>query len=183
MGKMGINDDIGRRISELRDICGFTMKEMAEATGVDMKTYIGYERSGEDIPIGVIFRIANKCNIDFTEIITGNSAKLDTYQVVRRGEGMEISRNEDYTYRDQAFLFGSKIMAPTMVTLRSKTPELNTHEGHEFDYIVSGSMHLFVEDKEMILNAGDTVYLNASIPHGFCVEGDEPCVFLAVIAE
>jgi Predicted transcriptional regulators len=180
---MGHNDDIGRRIAELREICGFTMKEMAEVVGVDLKTYIAYERSGEDIPIGVIFRIANKCNVDFTEIVTGHAAKLDTYQVVRSGEGMAVSRNADYTYRDLAYLFGHKIMAPTMVKLRAKTPELNTHEGHEFDYVVSGSMRLFIDGREMILNTGDSVYLNPQLPHGFCVEGSDPCVFIAVIAE
>lgn len=180
---MGHNDEIGRRISELREICGFTMKEMAEALHIDLKTYIAYERSGEDIPIGVIFRIANKCNVDFTEIITGNSAKLNTYQIVRAGEGLEVSRMEGYGYRDLAYLFGQKIMAPTLVTLTSEEPELNTHEGHEFDYIVSGSMKLFVDEREVILTAGDSVYLNPTIPHGFSVVGDVPCVFLAVIAE
>ena len=180
---MGQNDEIGKRIAELREICGFTMKEMAEVVGTDLKTYISYESSGEDIPIGVIFRIANKCSVDFTEIVTGHAAKLDTYQVVRAGDGMEVSRNSDYSYRDLAYLFGHKIMAPTMVTLTGSVPELNTHEGHEFDYIVSGSMRLFVDGREMVLSAGDSVYLNPQLPHGFCVEGSEPCVFLAVIAE
>lgn len=180
---MGHNDEIGRRIAELRDICGFTMKEMAEAVGVDLKTYISYEGSGEDIPIGVIFRIANKCNVDFTEIVTGHAAKLDTYQVVRAGEGMEVSRNPSYSYRDLAYLFGHKIMAPTMVTLTPGEPELNTHEGHEFDYIVSGSVRLFVDGREIILNAGDSVYLNPTLPHGFCVDEGGSCTFLAVIAE
>ena len=41
----GINE-IGVRIGELREACGFTMNEMAEAVGVSLKTYIEYERSG-----------------------------------------------------------------------------------------------------------------------------------------
>lgn len=180
---MGQTDEIGSRIAELRDTCGFTMKEMAEAVGVDLKTYISYERSGEDIPIGVIFRIANKCKVDFTEIATGNTAKLDTYQVVRAGEGQTVTRNDNYHYQDLAYLFGHKIMAPTMVTLTKSEPELNTHEGHEFDYIVSGAMKLFIDGRELTLKAGDSVYLNPMLPHGFSVEGDESCTFLAVIAE
>lgn len=181
---MGQNNEIGARIAELRDVCGFTMKEMAEALNIDLKTYIAYERSGEDIPIGVIFRIANKCNVDFTEIITGHAAKLDTYQVVRSGEGLEVSRNPNYSYRDLAYLFGQKIMAPTLVTLtHTEEPELNTHEGHEFDYIISGSMKLYIDGREMTLNAGDSVYLNPTLPHGFSVVGDESCTFLAVISE
>jgi len=177
------NDEIGRRIAELREICGFTMKEMAEALGIDLKTYMSYERSGEDIPIGVIFRIANKCSVDFTEIITGHAAKLDTYQVVRAGEGLEVSRNPNYSYKDLAYLFGHKIMAPTLVTLTPGEAEFNTHEGHEFDYIVSGSMKLYIDGREIVLSAGDSVYLNPSLPHGFSVVNGDTCTFLAVIAE
>lgn len=180
---MGQNDEIGKRISELREVCGFTMKEMAEALGLDLKTYMSYERSGEDIPIGVIFRLANKCNVDFTEIITGHASKLDTYQVVRAGEGLEVSRNPNYSYRDLAYLFGHKIMAPTLVTLTPEEPEFNTHEGHEFDYIVSGSMKLFIDGRELTLSAGDSVYLNSALPHGFSVADGGSCTFLAVIAE
>ena len=180
---MGHNDEIGRRISELREVCGFTMKEMAEALGVDLKTYITYERSGEDIPIGVIFRIANKCKVDFTEIITGHASKLETYQVVRAGEGLLVSRNPIYSYRDLAYLFGHKIMAPTLVTLEPGEAELNTHEGHEFDYIVSGSVKLFIDGRELALSAGDSVYLNSALPHGFSVTDGDSCTFLAVIAE
>lgn len=180
---MSAFNEIGERITELRDACGFTMKEMADALGVDLKTYINYERSGEDIPIGVIFRIANKCGVDFNEIVTGNAAKLNTYQVVRQGEGMEIPRSNEYIYKDLAHLYGQKIMQPSMVTLHTSQAELNTHEGQEFDYVVSGSMTLHIDGREVKLSAGDSVYLNPMLPHGFSVSDGGSCTFLAVISE
>lgn len=180
---MSAVNEIGERISELRDACGYTMKEMADALGIDLKTYIDYERSGEDIPIGVIFRIANKCGVDFNEIVTGNAAKLNTYQVVRAGDGMEIPRSDEYTYKDLAYLYGQKIMQPSMVTLHTSQAELNTHEGQEFDYVVSGSMTLHIDGREVKLSAGDSVYLNPTLPHGFSVSDGESCTFLAVISE
>ena len=176
-------NEIGGRIAELRDACGFTMMEMAEALGIDLKTYLAYEQSGEDIPIGVIFRIANKCGVDFNEIVTGNSAKLNTYQVVRAGEGMEIPRSKEYIYKDLAWLYGQKIMQPSMVTLHTSQAELNTHEGQEFDYVVSGSMTVLIDGREVKLSAGDSVYLNPMLPHGFSVADGESCTFLAVISE
>jgi len=180
---MGHNDEIGMRIAELREICGFSCEEMAEALGIDMETYTAYEKSGEDIPIGAIFRIANKCGVDFTEIVSGAGGKLDTYQVVRAGEGLEISRKPGYSYQDLAFRYGQKIMQPSLVTLGPSELELNTHEGQEFDYVVSGCMKLFIDDREIILSAGDSVYLNPTHPHGFMALGGEACTFLAVISE
>jgi transcriptional regulator with XRE-family HTH domain len=180
---MGTNNEIGMRIAELRDICGYTREEMAEALGVDPSTYDAYELSGEDIPIGAIFRIANKCGVDFTEIVSGAGGNLNTFQVVRSGEGLEVSRKPGYSYKDLAFRYGQKIMQPTMVTLGPGEPELNTHEGQEFDFVVSGSMKLYMDGREIILNAGDSVYLNPTHPHGFSLANGEPCLFLAVISE
>jgi len=179
---MGRNDEIGRRIAELRDICGHSQEDMASALGLDLKVYVAYEDSGEDIPIGAIFRIANICGVDFTEILTGVNAKLSTFQVVRSGEGLEISRRAGYSYRDLAFKYGQKIMEPTMVTIEPGYAELNTHDGQEFNLVVKGSMKLVVNGHEVILNEGDSAYLNATMPHGHEAIG-EPCTFLAVISE
>ena len=181
---MSQNDEIGRRIAELRDICGYTQEEMALELGLTPETYVAYEEKGADIPIGAIFRIANKCGVDFTEIVTGKAAKLDSFQVVRAGEGLKVSRFPGYDYKDLAYLYGHKVMQPSMVTLEPAGPaELNVHDGQEFNYVVKGSMTLIVEDKTILLNEGDSVYLNAELPHGHRAENEEPCVFIAVISE
>lgn len=180
---MGQNDEIGRRIAELRDTCGFTVEDMASELGLDIKTYVAYEEKGDDIPIGAIFRIANKCGADFTEIITGVNAKLDTFQIVRAGEGLEVGRKPGYSYKDLAFRYGQKIMSPTMVTLGPGAAELNTHNGQEFNLVVKGSVKLVFGDREVILNEGDSAYLNAAVPHGHEDVGMGESVFLAVISE
>lgn len=180
---MGQNDEIGRRIAELRDICGYTQEEMASELGLALETYVGYEEKGADIPIGAIFKIANKCGVDFTEIITGKTAMLDSFQVVRAGEGLSVTRAPGYDYKDLAYLYGHKIMQPSMVTLEPGPDELNTHDGQEFNYVVKGSMSLIIEDKEILLNEGDSAYLNAELPHGHRAENNSPCVFIAVISE
>ena len=37
---------------------------------------VQYEKNGKDVPISVIYEIAQKFKVDFTEIITGNTAWL-----------------------------------------------------------------------------------------------------------
>lgn len=180
---MSQNDEIGKRIAELREICGFSQEDLAEELGLDLQTYVSYEKFGADIPIGAIFRIANKCGVDFTEILTGSSAKLNTYQVTRKGEGLEISRKEGYSYKDVAFRYGKKIMQPTIVTLGSGPAELNTHNGQEFNLILEGDVILSIDDREIVLREGDCVYLNPTHPHGHAAGSEGPCRFLAVISE
>lgn len=102
--------EIAARIRELREACGYTQEEMAAFVKTAPDTYAGYEQSGENVPISVIYEIANRCGVDFTEIITGVRAKLDTYHIVRRGEGRSVSRYPGYRFEDLAFRYNKKIM-------------------------------------------------------------------------
>lgn len=109
--------EIAQRIRELREVCGYTEEQLAEELGVDAETYKDYEKTGDNIPISVIYEIANKFKVDFTEIVTGVSAKLDTYHLVRNGEGRDVDRYPGYRFSDLAYKFSRKIMQPLLVTL------------------------------------------------------------------
>jgi len=54
------------------------------------------------------------------------------------------------------------------------------HGGQEFDYVLSGSLRFRIGEHETILEAGDSIYYDATVPHGMvAVEGG--CVFLAMV--
>lgn len=177
--------ELGERISGLRDACGFTQEEMAETLKVDLSLYQAYEENGKDIPISVIYEIANKCGVDFTEIMTGVRAKLSTYHVVKKGQGRAIDRYPGYSFEDLAFRYGGKIMQPLLVTLdpSEKKAAAVSHPGQEFNYVLSGTVSLEFDGKEMILEAGDSIYFNPAYPHAQHCVGNEPAVFLTVISE
>ena len=46
--------EIATRIRELREIIGFSVKEMAEKTNVNEEKYLSYESGKEDIPFSFI---------------------------------------------------------------------------------------------------------------------------------
>jgi len=177
--------EIGARIRELREICDYTQEELAKELNLSLDVYCGYEESGEDIPISVIYEIANKFGVEFTEIITGVGGKLDTYHVVRCGEGKPINRIPGYKFEDLAFKFRSKIMQPLLVTLEpSELPaEPISHKGQEFNMVIEGCVKVCFDDKEIILNVGDSIYFNPEHPHSQKCVGDVKAQFLTVIAE
>ncbi len=177
--------ELGQRISGLRDACGYTQEEMAAELKLDLAVYQDYEENGENIPISVIYELANKCGVDFTEIMTGVKAKLDTYHVVRNGHGRAIDRYPGYSFEDLAFRYGGKIMQPLLVTLDpSDTPAaLVTHPGQEFNYVLSGTVEVNFNGKALVLEKGDSIYFNPNHPHGQRCVGDAPAVFLTVISE
>lgn len=177
--------ELAQRISGLREACGYTQEELAEELGISVAVYKEYEETGKNVPISVLYEIANKFGVDFTEIMTGTRAKLDTYHVVKNGQGRTVDRYPGYSFKDLAFRYVGKIMQPLLVTLDpSDDPAaLVTHSGQEFNYVVSGTMALVFDDKELILEQGDSVYFNPNYPHGQRCVGDKPAVFLTMIAE
>jgi len=176
---------IGLRIKGLREACDITREELAEELGISTDTYISYEETGADVPISAIYHIANKFGVDLTEILTGTGAKLDTYQVVKAGNGRTVNRYPGYRYQDLAWLFTHKIMQPLLVTLdpSDEPAELVTHSGQEFNIVLEGVMAVTFDDRELVLEAGDSIYFNPTHPHGQKCAGDIPAKFVTIIAE
>lgn len=173
------------RIRELREVCGYTPEQLAGELGIDVATYMGYENDGTNIPINIIFQIANKFGVDFNELLTGESGKLDSYHVVRAGEGKNANRYPGYHFKDLAYRYSHKIMQPLLVTLdpSEAVADLVTHSGQEFNLVLEGCIKLTFDKKELILNAGDSIYFNPRHPHGQSCAGEHPATFLTVIAE
>ena len=178
-------NEIGARLRELREVSDYTIEELAAELNLSPEVYASYEENGKDVPISVIYEIANKFKVDFTEIVTGQSAKLETYHVIRKGGGKIINRNPEYHFEDLAYRYANKIMQPLLVTLEPSdaVAKLITHPGQEFNLVLEGVVIVTLGDKDFVLNEGDSIYFNPTIPHGQRCGSDVRGRFLTVIAE
>ena len=176
---------ISERIRELREVFDMSEEEMARETGVTTEKYIEYESSGENIPISVLYHISQKFNVDLSEILTGEPARLSTIQICRRGKGKTIDRYPGYMFESLAPRFTHKVMEPLLVTLIPGEPDaaLVTHGGQEFNLVLEGAIVIIYDDKEYVLNPGDAVYFDPTHPHGQKAVGKEKARFLTVITE
>lgn len=177
--------EIGLRIKGLRESCDVPREELAAELGVPVDTYANWEETGADVPISALYHIANRFGVDLTAILTGTAAKLDTYQVVRAGEGRIVDRYPGYYFQDLAWRYGGKIMQPLLVTLdpSNEPAELVTHSGQEFNLVLEGSMTVTFGEKDLDLEAGDSIYFNPTHPHGQKCKGSVPAKFVTIIAE
>lgn len=178
-------EGIGQRIRGIREASDVSVAEIAAELGVEEATVDGWEETGADVPISALYHLASKFGVDMTEILTGNPARLDTYQIVRKKEGQLIDRLPGYHFQDLAWKFTDKVMQPLMVTLDpgDEIAELVTHEGQEFNLVIEGDVAIRFGDKEFILGPGDSVFFDPSIPHGQRCAGDIPAVFVTILAE
>ena len=129
--------EIGLRIKGLREACDVSREDMAAELEVPLETYARWEETGDDVPISAIYHMAHHFGVEFTEILTGTAAKLDTYQVVRWGEGREVDRYPGYHFEDLAWRYTGKIMQPLLVVLDPPTSRRSSsHTGQEFSLVI-----------------------------------------------
>ena len=178
-------NEIALRLRELREVCDYTIEDLASELGIAPEVYAAYEENGKDTPISLIYEIANKFKVDFAEIVTGIPARLNSYHIVKRGNGMVVNRNPEYHFEDLAYKYYGKVMQPLLVTLlpTDKPAGLISHSGQEFNMVLEGTIILTYGDEEFTLTAGDSIYFNPTTPHGQRCGSDVKARFLTVIAE
>jgi mannose-6-phosphate isomerase-like protein (cupin superfamily) len=176
---------IADRIRGLREIARLSVETCAHDLAIPGETYRKYESGAMDIPVSFLYQIAQKFQVELSSILTGEEPRLRIYSVTRGGRGVKVERRKDYAYQSLAFNFIDKKMEPFLITVepnRESAPvPLNSHPGQEFEYLLEGTLKVVVGGHEVVLAVGDSIYFDASHPHGVMAVGDAPAKFLAVI--
>ena len=97
--------------------------------------------------------------------------------------GMEAAAYEfeslDYLATDRKF---NAYLAEFQSVPKEKT-RLHEHAGVEFIYVLKGRLALKVGTNEEVLEAGDSLYFDSLLPHGYTRLGTKPCSAVVVTAE
>ncbi len=179
--------EVVTRIRSLREDCGITIEEMAQATGRSVEEYEAQESGKHDLSFTFLYKCAITLGVDVIELLTGETPRLTGYELTRAGEGLVIKRRAGFEYLHKAAFFKTKLAEPFVVTAPYVPEEqdapihLSYHEGQELDFIISGTLRFAYEDHVEELGAGDVIYYDSSRGHGMIATGGEPCVFLAVV--
>jgi transcriptional regulator with XRE-family HTH domain len=177
-------NQIKSRIKELREVLEISAIDMAKDIDLSYETYLGYESGALDIPVSVLYKVADRFGIDATVLLTGEDPKMDTASVCRTGQGVQIERFPGYEFSSLAYNFKDRALEPLLVSLDSSKDSAApvTHEGQEFNYILKGTVKVQVGKRFYTLNAGDSIYFAATIPHAqSAVNGNAQ--FLTIIQE
>ena len=179
--------EVARRIKEMRSICDFSVEEMAEKTEVTPEQYMAFESGAEDLPFSFIHKCALAFDIGITDLLEGHSAKLTSYTVTRKGEGQTTAKENGIEIQNLAPLFKDKLAEPYWVRyeysadLENKPIHTTTHQGQEFDMVISGTLMVKVGDHTEILHEGDSIYYKSSTPHGMIAVDGRDCTFVAFV--
>jgi transcriptional regulator with XRE-family HTH domain len=174
--------DIAARIKGLRLLTGISETEVAQKLGLPVEEYQKFEKGEDDIPISILYEIADSYGVDLTEVLTGVSPKLHDVCHLKKGEGLKVERYDQYDFQSLAYKYANRKMEPLLVTLDvDKDPQLVSHKGQEFNYCLEGKMKVIIDKEEYILEPGEALYFNSIIPHKMLAMENKPAKFLTVI--
>jgi quercetin dioxygenase-like cupin family protein/DNA-binding XRE family transcriptional regulator len=176
---------IAERLKGFREIAEISPESLAKKLGVSNTVYSNYESGQTDIPVGFLMSFAQHFNIELSVLLSGENPKLRVYCVVRKGKGLKEDRRKQYKYESLATNFINKKAQPFMVTVEPSADnvsvDFNSHPGQEYNYVIEGSMKLFIDTHEIILNEGDSIYFDSGFKHAMKALNNKDVKFLAII--
>ena len=176
---------IANRLRGLREVLELSAQEVAESCHLRVEEYMALESGESDISVNVLQTIARRYGISLDVLMFGEEPKMNAYFITRAGAGVSVERRKAYKYEALASGFRDRKADPFIVTVEPAPADapmhLNSHEGQEMNYMLEGRLLLSLNGKELVLNVGDSLYFDSSLPHGMKALDGRPVRFLAII--
>jgi transcriptional regulator with XRE-family HTH domain len=164
---------LGRRLRELRRTGGYALAQVAEATGISTSFISHIENGKSDITIGRLLRLADFYGIDINDLLPGRRPAEP--EVIRKGEHSHLPSPDEHL---EIFLLAPDLrrgMIPILTHYErgGRTTDTFSLEGENFLYILEGTVSVTWDDgHEIVLEAGDSAYYDADLPHRYANVGN-----------
>lgn len=172
-----VESEIGTRIKTFRTRKGITLEQLASQTGFTKGYLSKVEKSKKSPPVSTLGIIARALGITISAILAEENHSVP-FCLVKKGERPLISRDgnsSEYSYEAIAYKFPNKSMEPFILTLpvKPKKKIMYRHEGEELLFVLEGTMQFQCDDQEYIVEQGDCIYFDSSLPHFGQSKGDQ----------
>lgn len=166
--------NIGSKIKHLRKDRQFTLQDLSGKTGLSKPLLSQVENSLVIPPLPTLLKISTALRVPMTHFITDDEERI----VVTRGNDVNSAPKRLVEGRDPSNCIYSSLvkgkantkMEPLYVEFsqvaKAKVAPLS-HHGDEFVHVLEGKLEVTYEGDVVVLEAGDSVYLDARIPHAY----------------
>jgi transcriptional regulator with XRE-family HTH domain len=176
-----IHEQIGIRLREVRKARAMTLDQLAARTGFTKSYLSKIENSRKVPPIASLAHISQALDTDIAYFFQNANVSVvedENVSFVRAGERQPIVRGGTsfgYDYETLAHKKRHKRMEPFVFTFPSHISKevFFEHEGEEFIFVLSGRVEFEAGKRKYVLETGDSLYLDSSIPHRGRSLGDE----------
>jgi len=138
------------------------------------------ERGQADISLSRFVRLAEYFGIRASDLLLDEETRRQP-NVVDDGDGTLIDRGPGVTYRLLTQDRSGAQVVRVRFEPRARFKDMLVHSGVDFCWILSGKLMLLYGDHEYELHRGQLVSYEASTPHAFSNESDNPAELLGFV--
>jgi transcriptional regulator with XRE-family HTH domain len=171
-----MDQQIGRRLREVRERLALSQRQLARQSGVANATISQIEASKLNPTVSLLKRILDGIPISLGEFFGDEYEVRD--KVFFRAEDLTEIADGGVSFRQVGASLGSRAIQliqecyqPGAGTGKHEI----THEGEECGIILSGRLEVTVGDETAVLSKGDAYYFRSTLPHRFRNTWNEPC--------
>jgi len=182
--------NLGQKIKTLRQRRGMSLQQMADQTNLSKPLLSQIESEVVAPPVATLLKISKALNVNIGYFFQAEESEKRAV-IVRKNERKQVFRriHEDaskvgYYYEALAYPKVDKHMEPFQVQFEVKKKEdllFFTHKGEEFVFVLEGQLEFNYENETFLLEAGDSLYFDSSLPHAFRAMGRKNALAIDVI--
>lgn len=178
---------IGEKLRALRLKKKMGLVELGQHTGLSPALLSKIERGRLFPTLPTLLRIALVFSVGLEYFFTGPRDR-PLVAVVRKAERVRLPDRQDaasvaYRFESLDYRATERRFNAFYAEFLPVPPEArrrHDHPGVEFIFIVTGTLLLQIGERDETLRAGDAIYFDATIPHGYSRAGRPPCTALVV---
>jgi transcriptional regulator with XRE-family HTH domain len=181
---------VGEKLRNLRLRRKMGLVELSRHTGLSPALLSKLEHNKLYPTLPTLSRIALVFSVGL-EYFFADEKERHTFAVARKKDRLRFP--EAPGLEDAAFEFESLDFPATnrkfnayLADFRTTSAEklrLHHHPGVEFIYVLKGKLALKVGSKQEFLEAGDSLYFDSQLPHGYTRVGNSPCSAIVITAD
>ncbi|MEV0236560.1 XRE family transcriptional regulator [Nonomuraea sp. NPDC050786] len=156
---------VGPRLKRIRTERGVSLSALAEATGISKSTLSRLETGQRRPSLELLLPIAQAHQVPLDELVGApevGDPRIRSKPRVRNGR--TVIPLTPHPGPLQAW--------KSIIPAEQNRPELCTHEGYEWLYVLSGRLRLMVADHDMTLGPGEAAEFDTRLPHWFGPTGE-----------
>jgi transcriptional regulator with XRE-family HTH domain len=166
--------EVGPRLRRVRVRRGVTLTELAAATGISKSTLSRLETGQRKPSLELLLPIAQAHQVPLDELVGAPEVGDPRIRPqLRKRHGRIVVP----LTRTPSGMHAWKVIIPP----EPGEPELRTHQGHEWLYVLSGQMRLILADHDMTMGPGEVAEFDTGLPHWFGPAGDQPVEILSLL--
>lgn len=174
---MNIDIDIGIKIKELRKDKKMNISDLANDAELSPGLISQIERNIVTPSIVSLWKIAQSLGVSVGYFFEEETKNNISPVVKKNSRKRIIASNNNAIYELLSADLNRKIefLYITIKVGDYSSKDFVTHEGEECGLVLKGKLMVKMENEEYILEEGDSIYFDSTIPHRYINIGDEVC--------